>query len=155
MCWNKGRLCWKIAKLFYFCHLRKLVRPETFGPYHVQYPFLSVHSLNPYTTIQAFSLSRSYRSSKWLADGCLNSTYMSSPTVGKAKCSYVLSEMSYVCAVKTPKTFGVRTDLCEIRGHSSLKPKKNPGSSRKTVTILRQLAYLTTIWAAKISVLNL
>ena len=30
MCWNKGRLCWKIAKLFYFCHLKKLVRPETF-----------------------------------------------------------------------------------------------------------------------------
>jgi hypothetical protein len=31
VCWNKGRLCWKIAKLFYFCHLKKLVRPETFG----------------------------------------------------------------------------------------------------------------------------
>ena len=25
VCWNKGRLCWKIAKLFYFCHLKKLV----------------------------------------------------------------------------------------------------------------------------------
>ena len=37
MCWNKGRLCWKIAKLFDFCHLKKLVRPETFGPYHVYY----------------------------------------------------------------------------------------------------------------------
>jgi len=24
-----------MAKLFYFCHLKKLVRPETFGPYHV------------------------------------------------------------------------------------------------------------------------
>ena len=35
MCWNKGRLCWKIAKLFYFCHLKKLVRPETVGPYYV------------------------------------------------------------------------------------------------------------------------
>ena len=35
MCWNKGRLCWKIAKLFYFCHLIKLVRPETVGPYYV------------------------------------------------------------------------------------------------------------------------
>ena len=35
MCWNKGRLCWKIAKLFYFCHLKKLVKPETFGPYYV------------------------------------------------------------------------------------------------------------------------
>ena len=35
MCWNKGRLCWKTAKLFYFCHLKRLVRPETFGPYHV------------------------------------------------------------------------------------------------------------------------
>ena len=23
MCWNKGRLCWQIAKLFYFCHLKK------------------------------------------------------------------------------------------------------------------------------------
>ena len=31
----KGRLCWKIAKLFYFCHLKKLVRPETFGPHYV------------------------------------------------------------------------------------------------------------------------
>ena len=36
MCWNKGRLCWKTAKLLYFCHLRKLVRSETFGPYYVQ-----------------------------------------------------------------------------------------------------------------------
>ena len=35
MCWNEGRLCWKIAKLFYFCHLKKLVRPETFGPYYL------------------------------------------------------------------------------------------------------------------------
>ena len=35
VCWNKGRLCWKIAKLFYFCHLKKLVMPETFGPYYV------------------------------------------------------------------------------------------------------------------------
>ena len=26
----------KIAKLFYFYHLKKLVRPETFGPYYVQ-----------------------------------------------------------------------------------------------------------------------
>ena len=25
----------KIAKLFYFSHLKKLVRPETFGPYYV------------------------------------------------------------------------------------------------------------------------
>ena len=24
-----------MAKLFYFCHLKKLVRPETSGPYHV------------------------------------------------------------------------------------------------------------------------
>ena len=39
MCWNKGRLCWKIAMLFYFCHLKKLVRPETFGPYYVLYIF--------------------------------------------------------------------------------------------------------------------
>ena len=31
----KGGLCWKIAKLFYFCRLKKLVRPETYGPYHV------------------------------------------------------------------------------------------------------------------------
>ena len=35
VCWNKGRLCWKIVKLFYFCHLKKLVRPETFRSYHV------------------------------------------------------------------------------------------------------------------------
>ena len=25
----------KKAELFYFCHLKKFVRPETFGPYHV------------------------------------------------------------------------------------------------------------------------
>ena len=31
----KGRLCWITKKLFYFCHLKKLVRPETFGPYYV------------------------------------------------------------------------------------------------------------------------
>ena len=37
VCWNRGRLCWKIAKLFYFCHLKKLVRPETFGPYYVHH----------------------------------------------------------------------------------------------------------------------
>jgi hypothetical protein len=36
VCWNKGRLCWKIAKLFYFCHLKKLVRPENFGSYYVR-----------------------------------------------------------------------------------------------------------------------
>ena len=32
---SKGRLCRKIAKLFYFCRLKKLVRPEIFGPYYV------------------------------------------------------------------------------------------------------------------------
>ena len=31
----KGDYVEKIGKLFYFCHLKKLVRPETFGPYHV------------------------------------------------------------------------------------------------------------------------
>ena len=36
----KGRLCWKIAKLFYFCHLKKLVRPESFGPYYVRTSFI-------------------------------------------------------------------------------------------------------------------
>ena len=25
----------KNTKVFYFCHLKKLVRPETFGPYYV------------------------------------------------------------------------------------------------------------------------
>ena len=33
VCWSKGRLYWKIAKLFNFCHLSKLARPETYGPY--------------------------------------------------------------------------------------------------------------------------
>ena len=46
MCWNKGRLCWKIAKLFYFCHLKKLVRPETFGPYYVS-PMSNIISVSP------------------------------------------------------------------------------------------------------------
>ena len=40
----------KIAKLFYFCHLKKLVSPETFGPYHVclhsDRP-IGVHSIAP------------------------------------------------------------------------------------------------------------
>ena len=26
-----------MAKFFYFCHLKKLIRPETFGPYYVLY----------------------------------------------------------------------------------------------------------------------
>jgi hypothetical protein len=30
----------KIANLFEFCYLKKLVRPETFGPYHVLYGLL-------------------------------------------------------------------------------------------------------------------
>ena len=34
---NKGRLYLKIAKLFCFCHFKKLVRPETFGPYHLYF----------------------------------------------------------------------------------------------------------------------
>jgi hypothetical protein len=34
---------WKIAKLFHFCHLETLVRPETFGPYFI---CLYVHSLS-------------------------------------------------------------------------------------------------------------
>jgi hypothetical protein len=25
----------RASRMFYFCHLIKLVRPETFGPYHV------------------------------------------------------------------------------------------------------------------------
>jgi hypothetical protein len=32
MCWNKGRLYWKRAKMFYFCHLKKFIRPDTFVP---------------------------------------------------------------------------------------------------------------------------
>ena len=31
----KGDYVEKIAKFFYFCHLKKLVRPESFGPYYV------------------------------------------------------------------------------------------------------------------------
>ena len=31
----KGDYVEKIEKLFYFCHLKKMVRPETFGPYYV------------------------------------------------------------------------------------------------------------------------
>ena len=44
MCWNKVRLCWKIAKLFYSCHLKKLVRPETFGPYYVRKMLWGIYS---------------------------------------------------------------------------------------------------------------
>ena len=43
-CWNKGRLCWKIANLFYFCHLKRLVRAETFGPYYIN----TIHVLTNY-----------------------------------------------------------------------------------------------------------
>ena len=54
MYWNKGRLVWKIAKFFYFCHLKKLVSPETFWTllrmvpmsltpsHHHHYPFYSI-----------------------------------------------------------------------------------------------------------------
>jgi hypothetical protein len=38
VCSNKGRTHWKTAKLFHFCHLKKLVSPETFGPYYVCVP---------------------------------------------------------------------------------------------------------------------
>ena len=54
MCWNKGRLCWKIAKLFYFCHVKKFVRPETFGPYYV---FLAVHRRSNITVTDGKSTS--------------------------------------------------------------------------------------------------
>ena len=30
MCWNKVRLCWKTAKLFYFCHLKKVGQAGNF-----------------------------------------------------------------------------------------------------------------------------
>ena len=72
MGWNKGRLCWKIAKLFYFlisgfhfysvyfCHLKKLVRPETFGPYYV-------HTLDKGDdTDSGYACSVSRRDSPWL-----------------------------------------------------------------------------------------
>ena len=52
MCWNKGRLCWKIAKLFYFCHLKKLVRPETFGPYYACGVILSTCVLTRRSTVK-------------------------------------------------------------------------------------------------------
>ena len=63
MCWNKGRLCWKTAKLFYFCHIKKLVRPETFGPYYVC-------RLRTYVTflllwLDALSASREKHVRKW------------------------------------------------------------------------------------------
>jgi hypothetical protein len=32
---NLGRLYWETVKLFHLCRLKKLVRPENFGPYHV------------------------------------------------------------------------------------------------------------------------
>ena len=35
----KGDYVEKIVKLFYICHLKKLVRPETFGPYYVRISF--------------------------------------------------------------------------------------------------------------------
>jgi hypothetical protein len=41
VCWNRGKLYWKTAKFFHFCHLKKLVRPETLGPYRV-FPYLKV-----------------------------------------------------------------------------------------------------------------
>ena len=49
MCWNKGRLRCKIAKVLYFCHLKKLVRPETFGPYYV---FKTRNSYYPWNCIR-------------------------------------------------------------------------------------------------------
>ena len=32
----------KNSKLFYFCYLKKLVRPETFGPYYVAVDMSSI-----------------------------------------------------------------------------------------------------------------
>ena len=46
VCWSKGRLYWKIAKLFHFCHLSKLARPETYGPYHVHIYMMLCHTCN-------------------------------------------------------------------------------------------------------------
>ena len=39
-----------MAKLFYFCHLKKLVRPETFGPYYV-YSQLIITYLGLYSSL--------------------------------------------------------------------------------------------------------
>ena len=67
MCWNKGRLCWKIAKLFYFCHLKKLVRPETFwtllriGKFYENLQIRNFKKIRPL----GFALFRAYRQMKW------------------------------------------------------------------------------------------
>ena len=41
----------KIAKLFHFCHLKKMVRPETFRPYYVYYKMIH----GPYNIILVYS----------------------------------------------------------------------------------------------------
>ena len=57
--WNKGRLCWKIAKLFYFCHLKKvcqagdfwsLLRTVTYALFHTlwwtgRYIYSHIHQI--------------------------------------------------------------------------------------------------------------
>ena len=47
----------KNSKLFYFCHLKKLVRPETFGPYCVQSASGRIsHNLGEYSLGQLTSI---------------------------------------------------------------------------------------------------
>jgi len=51
MYWNKRSLYWKIAKLFCFCHLKKLGRSENYGPtlvYTKIYIYLRVYLLKLY-----------------------------------------------------------------------------------------------------------
>ena len=48
------RLCWKIAKLFYFCHLKKLFRPETFGPYCVYLTTLNILKRQTSVSLERF-----------------------------------------------------------------------------------------------------
>ena len=47
MCWNKGRLCWKITKLFYFCPLKSWSGRKLFGPYHLTVRDFDSPSVNP------------------------------------------------------------------------------------------------------------
>ena len=47
----KGDYVWKIAKLFYLCHLKKLVRPETFGPYYVDKLIFGIFKITDFTVL--------------------------------------------------------------------------------------------------------
>ena len=135
MCWNKGRLCWKIAKLFYFCHLKKLVRPETFGPYYVpQQPsqiFARLHSIKLQKNVKLIFKSHFYWCSatntsfkntvnllqKWKKQTVISTSLNESSTLGSDTASFrkkLLTFRNCSAFVSDCLTLKMKT-LCHIK----------------------------------------